>query len=565
MGSWEPYTTPTASSGRIRIAKSGRHPLKCPIRNNKDGILRLRGTIGVRICGQVAIRIPTPSLRRWAAPLRHHYPVVRGKSEQVLEPHLRPCGRSDSPKWSLILHICSRFVFQLDVKRDVAVCGGIMRVAVIGTGYVGLVAGACFADTGTLVTCVDIDESKLERLRKGEMPFFEPRLAELVKRNWPQRLEFSSDLAQSIAGREIVFVAVGTPPNEDGSADLSHVLKAAEQIAKAATDDTVLVLKSTVPVGTNEQVTEVIEKHSKFNISVVSNPEFLKEGDAVNDFLKPDRIVIGTDDDRAFEMLSRLYAPYNRQRNRIQRMSPKSAEIVKYASNSLLAVKISFMNEIAQLCDVVGGDAEQVRIAVGSDERIGMQFLYPGLGFGGSCFPKDLRALIHTGEELGIAMDLASAALRANAVPVARMASHIASDLGGLSGKHIAIWGVAFKPKTDDVREAPAIALIQALVAGGATVGATDPQALETARDRLRQLDLLEKVTLHTNEYDACVGADALVVATEWNQYRNPDLPRVHQLMRGRCLYDGRNCLSAESAVESGLVYRGVGRQKRGA
>jgi UDPglucose 6-dehydrogenase len=439
-----------------------------------------------------------------------------------------------------------------------------MKVAVIGTGYVGLVAGACFADSGTLVTCVDIDEAKLERLRRGEVPFFEPRLGELVKRNWPLRLEFSSNLAQSIVGRDIVFVAVGTPPNEDGSADLSHVLEAVEQIAKAATHELVLVLKSTVPVGTNARVTEVVNQHAKHKVSVVSNPEFLKEGDAVNDFFKPDRIIIGTDDDRAFELLSRLYAPYNRQRSRIQRMSPKSAEIVKYASNSLLAVKISFMNEIAQLCDAAGGDAEQVRIAVGSDERIGMQFLYPGLGFGGSCFPKDLRALIRTGHDLGVGMELAAAAVRANAVPVAALVAHMERDLGGLVGKRIALWGIAFKPKTDDVREAPAIELMKTLNTRGATISATDPQALETGRDRLRQLGLLDKVTLVGDEYAACEGADALVVATEWNHYRNPDLPRIRELMRGRHVYDGRNCLSAEGAVEAGLIYRGIGRQLSG-
>jgi UDPglucose 6-dehydrogenase len=341
-------------------------------------------------------------------------------------------------------------------------------------------------------------------------------------------------------------------------------LQAAEQIAKAATTELVLVLKSTVPVGTNALVTEVVNKHAKHRIRVVSNPEFLKEGEAVNDFFKPDRIIIGTDDDRAFELVSRLYAPYNRQRSRIQRMSPKSAEIVKYASNSLLAVKISFMNEIAQLCDVAGGDAEQVRIAVGSDERIGMQFLYPGLGFGGSCFPKDLRALIRTGHDFGVGMELAAAALRANAVPVATLVAHMERDLGGIAGKHIAVWGIAFKPKTDDVREAAAIELMKALVLRGATVSATDPQALETGRVKLKEFGLLDRVTLVANEYDACRDAEALVVATEWNHYRNPDLPRVRELMRGRHLYDGRNCLSAESAVEAGLVYRGIGRQQRG-
>ena len=440
-----------------------------------------------------------------------------------------------------------------------------MKIAVIGTGYVGLVAGACFADSGTSVVCVDKDEQKLEKLKRGDVPFFEPRLAELVLRNWPDRLEFSSNLAESIKGREVVFVAVGTPPNEDGSADLSHVLTVAEQVAKAATHDLALVMKSTVPVGTNERVTAVVKKHSKFNISVVSNPEFLKEGDAVNDFFKPDRIVVGTNDDRAFEVLQRLYAPYNRQRNRIQRMSPKSAEIVKYAANALLAVKISFINEVAKLCDVAGGDVEQVRVAVGSDERIGMQFLYPGLGFGGSCFPKDLRALVRTGEEVGVKMELAAAAVRANEVPVQTLAAHMQEDLGGLEGKLVAVWGIAFKPRTDDVREAPAIALMEELVRKGAKVRATDPQALETGRERLRQLGLLDSVELFKNEYDACKGADALVVATEWNEYRNPDLVRIRELLKGRFVFDGRNALVPGAVADAGLAYRGMGRPRVGA
>ncbi|MET0794160.1 MAG: nucleotide sugar dehydrogenase, partial [Polyangiaceae bacterium] len=299
-----------------------------------------------------------------------------------------------------------------------------MKVAVVGSGYVGLVAGACFADSGTNVMCIDVDEAKLAKLRAGEVPFFEPRLADLLKRNWPHRIDFTSSLADGIRGREVVFVAVGTPPQEDGSADLSYVLQVAEQVAKTAEHDIALVLKSTVPVGTNAKVRAVVEQFAKHKISVVSNPEFLKEGDAVNDFFKPDRIVIGTDDNHAFELLERLYSPYNRQRSRIQRMSPKSAEIVKYASNAMLATKISFMNEIAQLCDVAGGDVEHVRLAVGSDERIGMQFLYPGLGFGGSCFPKDLRALVRTGADYGLNMEVSSAAVRANEVPTKTLIAH---------------------------------------------------------------------------------------------------------------------------------------------
>lgn len=440
-----------------------------------------------------------------------------------------------------------------------------MKIAVIGTGYVGLVAGACFADSGTHVTCVDVDEQKLEKLRRGEVPFFEPNLAELVKRNWPHRLDFTSNLAQAIEGREVVFIAVGTPPQEDGSADLSHVLTVAEQVAKAAKHDLALVTKSTVPVGTNEKVREVVRKHAKVSISVVSNPEFLKEGDAVNDFLKPDRIVVGTEDDKAFEALSRLYAPFNRQRNRLQRMSPKSAEIVKYAANALLATKISFMNEIAHLCDVAGGDAEHVRLAVGSDERIGMQFLYPGLGFGGSCFPKDLRALVHTGEELGVELAVARAAVVANEGPVKYLLAHMEKDLGGLKDKVIAVWGLAFKPRTDDVREAPALKLIREIVARGGRVQATDPEALGTSRDRLEAAGVLDSVKLVKDEYSACEAADALVLATEWSEYRAPDLPRIKGLMRGRHVFDGRNVLVPGAVVDAGLVYRGMGRPQRGA
>ena len=439
-----------------------------------------------------------------------------------------------------------------------------MKIAVVGSGYVGLVAGACFADSGTHVTCVDVDEKKLEKLRAGEVPFFEPGLSELVKRNWPHRLDFSSNLPDSIRGRDIVFVAVGTPPAEDGSADLSHVLKVAEQVAKAAEHPLALVLKSTVPVGTNVRVRKHIEPFAKHKISVVSNPEFLKEGDALSDFLKPDRIVVGADDESAFELLARLYAPFNRQRNRLLRMTPKSAEIVKYASNALLATKISFMNEIAELCDAAGGDVEQVRLAVGTDERIGMQFLYPGLGFGGSCFPKDLRALVSTGKELGVQMEVSEAAVRANSGPPEMLLRHMEKDLGGVSGKMIAIWGLAFKPRTDDVREAPALKLIEELLKRGAKVQAADPEAVGTAREALNRSGITSGVELFDNEYDAVKGADALIIATEWNEYRSPDLPRVKQLMRGRHLFDGRNVVVPGAVVDAGLRYRGIGRPAQG-
>jgi len=435
-----------------------------------------------------------------------------------------------------------------------------VKIAVIGSGYVGLVAGACFADSGTTVVCVDRDERKLRLLEKGEVPFYEPRLGDIVKKNWPERLTFSSDLGTSIRGAQAIFIAVGTPPREDGSADLSHVLGVAEQVAQLAEHDIVLVTKSTVPVGTNRKVLETARAHTKFKVSVVSNPEFLKEGDAVNDFMKPDRIVIGTHDDRAFEIMSRLYAPFNRQQNRVIRMSPESAEIVKYAANSLLAAKISFMNEIAQVCDATGGDVEDVRIGMGSDKRIGMHFLYAGLGFGGSCFPKDLRALVDTGSRLGIDMAISRASTATNQVPVQVLLANMERDLGGLAGKTIAIWGLAFKPGTDDVREAPALAIIAELKQRGAQVRATDPQARETALESMKASGTDDIVTLTPRPYEACEGADALIIATEWSEYRNPDLERLASLLRSKWVFDGRNVLVPQAAGEAGLNYRGVGR-----
>ena len=439
-----------------------------------------------------------------------------------------------------------------------------MKIAVVGTGYVGLVAGACFADSGTDVTCVDVDEAKLAKLEKGAVPFFEPGLSELVKSNWPARLHFSSNLEESIDGRSVVFVAVGTPPNEDGSADLSYVKNVASDVAKLAKHDLVLVLKSTVPVGTNDIIREIVAG-SKHRIDVVSNPEFLKEGDAVNDFLKPDRIVVGTDDERAFELLRRLYAPFNRQRNRLQRTSPKSAEIVKYAANALLATKISFINEIARLCDAVGGDVEHVRMALGSDRRIGFQFLYPGLGFGGSCFPKDLRALVNTGKQIGTPLKVVEAAIAANDLPPRDMIEHMEKDLGGLSGKTIAVWGLAFKPRTDDVREAAALKMIAALFERGATVRATDPQAIETTKAALEYFGLKGDISFFEDEYEACRDADALLLCTEWNEFRSPDATRLKGLMRGKHVFDGRNAMTQSEIEEAGFVYRAVGRPRTGA
>ena len=435
-----------------------------------------------------------------------------------------------------------------------------MKIAIIGSGYVGLVAGACFADSGSHVVCVDVNEAKLDRLRRGEVPFFEPNLADMVKRNWPKRLDFSSDLASSIRGCDAVFIAVGTPPNEDGSADLSHVLGVAKDVSRLAVHDLVLVLKSTVPVGTNERVCEVVREHATHKIQVVSNPEFLKEGDALNDFLKPDRVVVGTDDDEAFAIIRRLYAPFVRRQNRIIRMSPKSAEIVKYASNALLATKISFINEIAGLCEAAGADVEHVRQGVGADARIGYSFLFPGLGFGGSCFPKDLRALVSTGQQLGVRCQVSESAISANERPVAIMLEKMMKGLGSLAKKRIAVWGLSFKPHTDDVRESAAIRLIKLLVANGATVVATDPEALGTAKSQLASEDLASSVELVEDEYAACVGADALVVATEWPHYRNPDYAKIAEVMKGRQIYDGRNILQTDAVAEAGFTYFAIGR-----
>ncbi|HVZ30822.1 MAG TPA: UDP-glucose/GDP-mannose dehydrogenase family protein [Polyangiaceae bacterium] len=434
-----------------------------------------------------------------------------------------------------------------------------MRVAVIGTGYVGLVAGVCLAESGADVCCIDVDEAKLRCLERGEVPFFEPGLASMLARNWPQRISFSSDLAAGIRGRQIVFVAVGTPPSEDGSADLSRVLEVAAGVARAAERDLLLVLKSTVPVGTNQRVSEVVAG-SRHRISVVSNPEFLKEGAAIDDFLKPDRIVIGTEDEAAFQLMEQLYAPFNRQRNRILRMSPKSAEIVKYAANALLATKISFMNEMAELCSVTGGDVEHVRLALGADRRIGFQFLYPGLGFGGSCFPKDLRALVKTGEEQGVPIRVARAAIEANQRPVSKLLERMTRDLGGLAGTRIAVWGLAFKPKTDDVREAPALRLIEGLVAAGARVVGSDPEALETSRAHFAHAGVADRVELTADYYAAAQGADALVVATEWLQYQSPDIERLARTMKRRFVFDGRNVLSPIGFKKAGFTYRGMGR-----
>ena len=432
-----------------------------------------------------------------------------------------------------------------------------MRLAVLGTGYVGLVAGAGFADFGNDVTCVDIDASKIARLLQGELPIYEPGLDALVARNRAQgRLSFSSDIASAVAGAEIVFIAVGTPMGADGAADMTAVLAAAESIGRAMVGPLVVVTKSTVPVGTADRVREVIARFAAHPFAVVSNPEFLKEGDAVNDFMKPDRILIGTDDERARKLLSHLYAPFVRTNDRLQFMDARSAELTKYAANCILATRISFMNEIANLAELLGADVEHVRRGIGADPRIGPKFLFPGVGFGGSCFPKDLHALLHVAGSLGSPLEVVAATERANARQKTILADKIERHFGGVAGRTIAIWGLAFKPKTDDIREAPALALIERLLAAGARVTAHDPAAMPAVRAVLG-----DRITLAPRMYDALEGADALVLVTEWHEYRRPDFQRIKTLLRQPVLFDGRNIWDPEDVRGHGFTYQGIGRR----
>jgi len=434
-----------------------------------------------------------------------------------------------------------------------------MRLAVLGTGYVGLVAGAGFSDFGNDVWCVDIDEGKVERLRRGELPIYEPGLEPLVRRNVAeQRLRFTTKIAEAVHGADVVFIAVGTPSAHDGSADLSQVVAAAREIGLALADNpfTVVVTKSTVPVGTSEKVTAAIAAVTKQPFAVASNPEFLKEGDAVNDFMKPDRVIIGTSDDRAAEILKSLYAPFVRTNDRVLHLDARSAELTKYAANAYLATRISFMNDIANLCERVGADVEMVRRGMGMDPRIGPKFLFPGIGYGGSCFPKDVKAAMHTARESGGQLEILEAVHRVNerqkAVLADKMLRHFGNDL---SGKVIGLWGLAFKPGTDDVREAPSLTIIDHLLAAGATIQAHDPVAHEGIHaiygDRIKLCDQV---------YDAATGVDALGLCTEWHQFRRPDFRRLKGLMRGNALFDGRNVWEPKELRALGFHYAGIGR-----
>lgn len=432
-----------------------------------------------------------------------------------------------------------------------------MKVCVIGTGYVGLVTGTCLAETGNDVVCADIDDDKIARLNAGECPIFEPGLQDLIRKNLDaSRLEFSSDVETSIQSAEVVFIGVGTPPRTDGAADLRQVDDVAAVVAKAAQRPTVLVVKSTVPVGTNARVRRIVEG-SAHPIHVVSNPEFLKEGAAVTDFMRPDRVILGCDEDDSFakDRMARIYHPFSLDQDRILWMDPASAELTKYVSNTMLAMRISFMNEVSMLCEKVGADVQKVRAGVGSDTRIGSKFLYAGPGYGGSCFPKDVVALVHTGREHGLELELASTTDRVNqrqkGVLGRKLRQHFDGEVRGL---RVAVWGLAFKPKTDDIRESPAIGLIESLLADGAAVAAYDPEAMDNARELFG-----EAVTLTSNAYDAVEGADALVLVTEWREFLNPNFKKIKELLRRPLVLDGRNIWSSYRLQEFGLSYEGIG------
>ena len=433
-----------------------------------------------------------------------------------------------------------------------------MRLTVIGTGYVGLVTGAGLSDFGNDVTCVDVDERKIARLKAGEVPFYEPGLDALVANNVAKgRLRFSSDVSGAVAGAEVAFIAVGTPPTADGSADLSAIFAAAETIGRSIRGYALVVTKSTVPVGTADRLKEIIGAHTREPFAVVSNPEFLKEGDAVNDFMKPNRIIVGTDDERAREVLRHLYAPFLRTNDRLQFMDARSAELTKYAANVFLATRISLINELANLAERVGADIEHVRKGLGSDPRIGPKFLFPGVGFGGSCFPKDLKALVHTSREVEMPLEIVAAVDRVNTRQKAILGGKIERHFGeALAGKTIAIWGLAFKPMTDDIREAPSIELIQRLLAAGVRVTAHDPAAMEGVRDIFGG-----GVALVPGMYDALEGADALAIVTEWHEFRRPDFGRIKELLREPVVFDGRNIWDPKELRDLGFTYYGIGRR----
>ena len=440
-----------------------------------------------------------------------------------------------------------------------------MQVTIVGSGYVGLVSGACLADVGNHVLCMDVDPGKIDHLKSGKIPIYEPGLEELITTNSSEgRLNFTTDLDEAVAFGEAIFIAVGTPPDEDGAADLQHVLAVARGIGDTLAEYRVIINKSTVPVGTAAKVRSEIQSRLdvrgvQVEFSVVSNPEFLKEGAAIEDFLKPDRIVIGTDDDKPRELMRELYAPFNRSHDRLLFMDLLSAELTKYAANAMLATKISFMNELANIAERVGADIETVRVGIGSDPRIGYHFIYPGCGYGGSCFPKDVQALARTADTTGYEPKLLNAVEAVNHAQKLSLVEKVVSRFGeDLTGYHFAVWGLAFKPNTDDMREAPSTVMIRELCGRGATVCAFDPVAIDEARDLLADV---QGVTFGSDLYNVIEGADALLLVTEWKSFRSPDLRRIHEGLRTPVVFDGRNVFDPEMVRKQGLDYYSIGRR----
>jgi UDPglucose 6-dehydrogenase len=433
-----------------------------------------------------------------------------------------------------------------------------MRIAVVGTGYVGLVTGTCFAETGNKVCCVDIDKTKVGKLSSGQITIFEPGLEKIFLRNQKEgRLHFTTSLSEAVKDAQVIFLALPTPPGEDGSADLRYILGVSDDLGKIITDYKVIVDKSTVPVGTADKVHAAIAKNAKVAFDVVSNPEFLREGVAVDDFMKPDRVVIGTTSERAKKVMSDLYAPFVRQGNPVIFMDERSAELTKYAANSFLATKITFMNEIAQLCERLGADVDMVRRGIGSDERIGKRFLFPGIGYGGSCFPKDVQALAKSSDEVDYDFKLLDAVMEVNEKQKLHLLPSIHKFFkNDLAGKKIALWGLAFKPNTDDIREAPALYIIDALINAGASVTAYDPEAMNNVKAVLGN-----KIEFAQYQYDALKDADALVIATEWSEFRTPDFDKMISLLKNKVIFDGRNLFDLKHMEDMGFYYVSVGRR----
>ncbi len=432
------------------------------------------------------------------------------------------------------------------------------NIAVIGTGYVGLVTGTCFAENGNNVICVDIDEEKVNKMKNGEVPIYEPHLDVLFERNIKEnRLSFTTNMEEAIQDAEIIFLALPTPPGEDGSADLSYVLGVAEQLGGMIKDYKVIVDKSTVPVGTAEKVTAAVAKNATVEFDVVSNPEFLREGFAVDDFLKPDRVVIGVESDRARKIMGDLYKPFVRQGNPIIFMDEKSAELTKYAANAFLATKITFMNEIANFCEKVGANVDHVRMGMGSDSRIGNRFLFPGIGFGGSCFPKDVSALIRSGNQEDFDFEIINSVLEVNERQKVKLVEKLKFYFGSLKGMKFALWGLAFKPETDDIREAPALYIIDELLREGAEVVAYDPEAMENVKKTVG-----DKINYVGNQYDALDGADALLIATEWSAFRTPDFDTIASKLNNKVIFDGRNLYDLKEMEDLGFYYESIGRNK---